>query len=237
MATTNWVVGSINADWIAGTTEETNVKAVYINTAPENAGRIEHNYITWSDTEIVLGPLDKEGFVNNTFYFQVVNVFDQESLWFGPVTILDDLRAVYLNTSATDVGKQLHPYATWSNTSIELEALDKLGLIGSEFYVQVSNRYGSLSDWFGPFTIGAGIFASLNLDASYNIANATEISGTTIHQVSMVLNTANEVISNAEREGEIFVSLDMNLITTLENTSILVPSTVKYITLTLLYGE
>jgi hypothetical protein len=234
---TLWVVGSIGEFWLAGTTEELNVKAVYINNTPSNVGRQSHPYFTWSNNEIVLGSLTKRGLPGNTFYFQVVNYNNDESLWFGPITILDDLRAVYINTSPVDEGKQLHPFVSWSTDSIELATLSKLGFESNEFYFQVSNQVGVTSNWFGPVVIGTAINADISLNTHYTLGHNTIIDGTTMHYAQMVLNKGASVISSGERQGEIFVSIDLNLLSQLDVTNVHIPQTVKFITLTLLYGE
>lgn len=237
MSDTLWVVGSIGDVWLAGTTDEITIKAVYINTSPQNVGRQSHPYFSWVNNEIILGSLSKRTLEGNTFYFQVVDYNNRESSWFGPITIRDDLRAVYINTSPVEINKQVHPYLEWSDTSVSLAPLTKVGIEASEFYVQVSNKIGMLSNWFGPFTIGAGIYASLNLSTSYSLASTTEISGTTIHQVEMRLNTGHSIIPQGERQGEIFASIDLSIISQLEAANIHLPLTVKFITLTLLYPE
>lgn len=64
-----------------------------------------------------------------------------------------DEGTVYINTSASDTGREVHPVVDWTDTSIELDAIDKQALSGSTFYFKVEHDDTSESDWFGPVTI------------------------------------------------------------------------------------
>jgi hypothetical protein len=66
-----------------------------------------------------------------------------------------DLRTVWINTTASDTGREEHPWVSWSDTSITLDAIDKQGLTGTTFYCKVRTAAGLESGWFGPFDINA----------------------------------------------------------------------------------
>ena len=68
--------------------------SVYINVSPTDVGRIQINYTSWSNTEIVLDEISKAGLTGSEFYFKIVRADNQESNWFGPVPIADELENI-----------------------------------------------------------------------------------------------------------------------------------------------
>ena len=73
-------------------------KRVYINSSAIDSGRLEHEYISWSNDQIILGPINLENLTGSSFYFKVEPEQGLESDWFGPVQINQDfIESVVLN--------------------------------------------------------------------------------------------------------------------------------------------
>jgi hypothetical protein len=73
-----------------------------------------------------------------------------------------DLRAVFINDTASDTGRQVHPHLTWSDTEIALGDIDVQGLPGTTFYWKVRTADGDESAWFGPVTIADAIVLAVD---------------------------------------------------------------------------
>lgn len=78
-----------------------NIQKVYINTTANDTGRAEHPFVSWTDTEIVLDVISKQGLVGDSFYFKVLSTEGLESNWYGPVTITEAFISgvIYLSLS------------------------------------------------------------------------------------------------------------------------------------------
>ena len=83
---------------------------------------------------------------------------------------------VYINNVQSDTGRQVHSYETWSDTEIELSAVNKQALSGNVFYFKVETAE-SASDWYGPVLIGEIYNELLTLLSTPTTTITSNISG------------------------------------------------------------
>ena len=78
------------------------VAEVFINNVPEDSGRQEHSFISFSSSQIELSPITRAGLPGSEFYFKVRLTDGQESNWFGPVVAGLEVSAGVSLSFATD---------------------------------------------------------------------------------------------------------------------------------------
>ena len=80
---------------------------VYLNTVPEDEGRVEHPYESVSRTEIVLSNISKQGLLGDEFYFKVVVANEVETNWYGPVQVESEAVEIIVDQVVYTVVKQV----------------------------------------------------------------------------------------------------------------------------------
>jgi hypothetical protein len=93
---------------------------------------------------------------------------------------------VYINTSASDTGREVHPVVDWTDTSIELDDIDKQSLSGSTFYFKVEHDDTTESAWFGPETINE---ASVELVATPLVTGSPSLAAPALTQTHQLAAT------------------------------------------------
>lgn len=63
------------------------------------------------------------------------------------------LRKIEIATDTIGTGAITHTYESWSDTSIELSAIDLTGIATSDIYFRVTSPDGTASTWFGPIEV------------------------------------------------------------------------------------